>query len=106
MSSPAQLAYCDTSSNYSRLNKAPRRMTDGIGMGQAPTLGEEPIPIDDCYLKGIKKLQHEFTQTGLHQLRPYSPGIMMMQEVHELRSRSMDMGKSGELDADHITDNG
>ncbi|EFP77116.2 uncharacterized protein PGTG_03072 [Puccinia graminis f. sp. tritici CRL 75-36-700-3] len=81
-------------------------MTDGIGMGQAPTLGEEPIPIDDCYLKGIKKLQHEFTQTGLHQLRPYSPGIMMMQEVHELRSRSMDMGKSGELDADHITDNG
>jgi hypothetical protein len=73
-------------------------MAESIGMGQAPSDGIPPIPIDDAYLLGISKLQQEFSQRGLNRFMPYSPGILGMEEADILRASQMGRGHQPELD--------
>ncbi|EFP90817.2 uncharacterized protein PGTG_16843 [Puccinia graminis f. sp. tritici CRL 75-36-700-3] len=81
-----------------------RRMAQSIGLGQASADDGPAVPIVDSYVKGMSKLQHEFTNRGLNRLRPYSPGILSMIEEDELRDSQQNSGPSGELDAEHNSD--
>ncbi|KAA1108509.1 hypothetical protein PGT21_014648 [Puccinia graminis f. sp. tritici] len=79
-------------------------MAQSIGLGQASADDGPAVPIVDSYVKGMSKLQHEFTNRGLNRLRPYSPGILSMIEEDELRDSQQNSGPSGELDAEHNSD--
>ncbi|KAA1087083.1 hypothetical protein PGT21_021425 [Puccinia graminis f. sp. tritici] len=83
-----------------------RRMAESVGMGLTPAPNEAAMPVVDCYVKGILKLQQEYMKSGLNRLRPYSPGIMAMEEEDKLRASRMAVDHPVELNAhNHSDDN-
>ncbi|KAA1125441.1 hypothetical protein PGTUg99_012284 [Puccinia graminis f. sp. tritici] len=83
-----------------------RQMAESVGMGLTPAPNEAAMPVVDCYVKGILKLQQEYMKSGLNRLRPYSPGIMAMEEEDKLRASRMAVDHPVELNAhNHSDDN-